>query len=80
LKYQDKVGNNRYLAREGGVMKHFSMQNMERMGLFHIDGVKGKYIVPVPELYRYCEIAREILTGEYGVGLAKESFLKDIIQ
>lgn len=25
-------------------------------------------IVPVEELYRYCEIAREILTGEHGVG------------
>ena len=25
-------------------------------------------VVPVPELYRYCEIAREILTGEHGVG------------
>jgi len=24
--------------------------------------------VPVPELYRYCEIAREILQGEHGVG------------
>ena len=74
------MGYNRHLAWVGGVTKHFSMQNMERMGLFRIDGVKGKYIVPVPELYRYCEIAREILTGEYGVGLAKESFLKDIIQ
>ena len=25
-------------------------------------------IIPVKELYRYCEIAREILTGEHGVG------------
>lgn len=25
-------------------------------------------IVPVDELYRYCEIAREILVGDYGVG------------
>ena len=25
-------------------------------------------IVPVEELYRYCEIAREILCGEHGVG------------
>lgn len=25
-------------------------------------------LVPVPELYRYCEIAREMLTGKYGVG------------
>ena len=25
-------------------------------------------IVPIDELYRYCEIAREILTGEHGVG------------
>ena len=25
-------------------------------------------LVPVPELYRYCEIAREMLKGEYGVG------------
>ncbi|MGD0152133.1 MAG: phosphopentomutase [Thermacetogeniaceae bacterium] len=25
-------------------------------------------IIPVPELYRICEIAREILTGEYAVG------------
>ncbi len=25
-------------------------------------------IVPVEELYRYCEIAREILTGEHGLG------------
>ena len=25
-------------------------------------------IVPVPELYRYCEIARELLTGEHAVG------------
>ncbi|MBQ4267798.1 MAG: phosphopentomutase [Clostridia bacterium] len=25
-------------------------------------------IVPLSELYRYCEIAREILTGEHGVG------------
>jgi phosphopentomutase len=25
-------------------------------------------VVPVPELYRYCEIAREILSGEHGVG------------
>lgn len=25
-------------------------------------------IVPVPELYRYCEIARELLQGEHGVG------------
>ena len=25
-------------------------------------------IVPVEELYRYCEIAREILVGEHGVG------------
>ena len=25
-------------------------------------------IVPLPELYRYCEIAREILTGKHGVG------------
>ena len=25
-------------------------------------------IVPVEELYRYCEIAREMLTGEHGVG------------
>ena len=25
-------------------------------------------IVPVEELYRYCEMAREILTGEHGVG------------
>ena len=25
-------------------------------------------IVPVEELYRYCEIAREILVGDYGVG------------
>ena len=25
-------------------------------------------IVPVPELYRYCEIAREMLKGKYGVG------------
>ena len=25
-------------------------------------------IVPVPELYRYCEIAREMLRGEHGVG------------
>jgi len=25
-------------------------------------------LVPVPELYRYCEIAREMLQGEHGVG------------
>ena len=25
-------------------------------------------VVPVKELYRYCEIARKILTGKYGVG------------
>lgn len=25
-------------------------------------------IVPLPELYRYCEIAREIMQGEHGVG------------
>src|SRR5699024_9413957 len=25
-------------------------------------------LVPVPELYRICEIAREMLTGPYGVG------------
>ena len=25
-------------------------------------------VVPVEELYRYCEIARELCTGEYGVG------------
>lgn len=25
-------------------------------------------IVPVPELYRYCEIARRLCTGEFGVG------------
>ena len=25
-------------------------------------------LVPVHELYRYCEIAREMLKGEYGVG------------
>ena len=25
-------------------------------------------IVPIEELYRYCEIARELLTGEHGVG------------
>ena len=25
-------------------------------------------LVPIEELYRYCEIAREILTGEHGVG------------
>ena len=25
-------------------------------------------VVPVPELYRYCEIARAMLTGEHGVG------------
>ena len=25
-------------------------------------------IVPIQELYRYCEIARELLTGEHGVG------------
>lgn len=25
-------------------------------------------IVPVEELYKYCEIAREILVGEHGVG------------
>ncbi len=25
-------------------------------------------VVPVPELYRCCEIARELLTGEHGVG------------
>ena len=25
-------------------------------------------VVPVEELYRYCKIAREMLTGEYGVG------------
>ena len=25
-------------------------------------------LVPVPELYRYCEIAREMLKGKYGVG------------
>ncbi len=25
-------------------------------------------IVPLPELYRYCEIARELLCGEHGVG------------
>ncbi len=25
-------------------------------------------IVPLPELYRYCEIARELLVGEHGVG------------
>ena len=25
-------------------------------------------VVPLPELYRYCEIAREILVGEHGVG------------
>ena len=25
-------------------------------------------VVPVPELYRYCEIAREILQGKHGVG------------
>lgn len=25
-------------------------------------------IVPLPELYRYCEIAREMLVGEHGVG------------
>jgi phosphopentomutase len=25
-------------------------------------------IVPIPELYRYCEIAREMLTGEHAVG------------
>ena len=25
-------------------------------------------VVPIEELYRYCEIAREICTGEYGVG------------
>lgn len=25
-------------------------------------------IVPVPELYRYCEIARELCSGEFGVG------------
>lgn len=25
-------------------------------------------VVPIPELYRYCEIARELCTGKYGVG------------
>lgn len=25
-------------------------------------------VVPVPELYRYCEIARKLCTGKYGVG------------
>ena len=25
-------------------------------------------VVPVPELYKYCEMAREICTGEWGVG------------
>lgn len=25
-------------------------------------------VIPVPELYRYCEIARELLQGEHGVG------------
>lgn len=25
-------------------------------------------VVPVPELYRYCEIAREMLTGDHNVG------------
>ncbi len=25
-------------------------------------------VVPVPELYRYCDIAREIMQGDYGVG------------
>lgn len=25
-------------------------------------------VIPVPELYKYCEIAREIMQGEHGVG------------
>ena len=37
-------------------------------------------LVPVHELYRYCEIAREMLKGEYGVGRAKAGLDKEISQ
>ena len=34
--------------------------------VFQIAAHEG--VVPIEELYRYCEIAREILTGEHSVG------------
>ena len=44
--------------------RRFILTALLRLSLIH----SYEELVPVHELYRYCEIAREMLKGEYGVG------------
>jgi len=56
-------------------LKDFGMEHLETGALIVYTSADSVFqiaaneaIVPVPELYRYCEIAREMLVGDLGVG------------
>jgi len=57
------------------VIRDFGKQHMETGNLIVYTSADSVFqiaahesVVPLPELYRYCEIARAILTGEHAVG------------
>lgn len=57
------------------VIKDFGLEHLKTGALIVYTSADSVFqvaanetIVPVEELYRYCRIAREMLTGEYGVG------------
>ena len=67
------IGN--YAASGTEIIKDLGEEHLETGALIVYTSADSVFqiaanekIVPVPELYRICEIARELLTGEYSVG------------
>ncbi|MDD5934564.1 MAG: phosphopentomutase, partial [Clostridiales bacterium] len=77
-KFEERTGrkvicNKPYSGTE--VIKDYGKEHVETGALIVYTSADSVFqiaahedVVPVEELYRYCEIAREICTGEYGVG------------
>jgi len=70
---RDVICNKTYSGTE--VIKDYGQEHLETGALIVYTSADSVFqiaahesIVPVDELYRYCEIAREILQGEHGVG------------
>ncbi|MDD5934993.1 MAG: phosphopentomutase [Clostridiales bacterium] len=77
-KFEERTGrkvicNKPYSGTE--VIKDYGKEHVETGALIVYTSADSVFqiaahedVVPIEELYRYCEIAREICTGEYGVG------------
>jgi len=74
-KRTDKKTIGNYAASGTEIIKELGERHLETGALIVYTSADSVFqiaanedLVPVPELYRICEIAREILTGEYSVG------------